>query len=293
MGCPDGEPTLSTPIDQTGLYFYNARYYDATIERFISPDSVIPDRTDPQAFNRYSYVVNNPLRYTDPSGSYFVPVNGTQAQLEWFWNELYNLKEIDAYRGSLDTWGRSDTRIELNLAECGAGTDLYTSIVSKVPLDQGGLKGGSNLDKIQSVMDIAGFVPVIGDAVDAINGGIYLCRGQYGNAALSAGAVVPVSGSAATVGKFANKADDVNDAAKIARKANVSKSESPIWKSLGKADSSGVKTTGKGGDKLYYQWDYTHKDIEVYNRHGKHLASMDPATGEWYKPEVPGRTLTR
>jgi uncharacterized protein RhaS with RHS repeats len=27
-------------LDQTGLYYYNARYYDATIGRFISPDAV-------------------------------------------------------------------------------------------------------------------------------------------------------------------------------------------------------------------------------------------------------------
>lgn len=39
------------------------------LARFISPDSIVPDPTDPQAFNRYSYVRNNPLIYTDPSGN--------------------------------------------------------------------------------------------------------------------------------------------------------------------------------------------------------------------------------
>ena len=52
----------------TGLYFYEARYYDAALGRFISADTIVPDPTDPQAFNRYSYVINNPLRYTDPTG---------------------------------------------------------------------------------------------------------------------------------------------------------------------------------------------------------------------------------
>jgi RHS repeat-associated protein len=55
-------------LDSTGLYYYNARYYDAMIGRFISPDTVIPNPSNPQCFNRYSYVLNNPLRYTDPSG---------------------------------------------------------------------------------------------------------------------------------------------------------------------------------------------------------------------------------
>jgi len=51
-----------------GLYFYNARYYDSTLGRFIQPDTIVPNPGDPQSLNRYSYVGNNPLRYTDPSG---------------------------------------------------------------------------------------------------------------------------------------------------------------------------------------------------------------------------------
>jgi RHS repeat-associated protein len=52
----------------TGLYFYNARYYDPVLGRFIQADTIVPDPTDPQAFNRYSYVLNNPINYIDPSG---------------------------------------------------------------------------------------------------------------------------------------------------------------------------------------------------------------------------------
>ncbi len=55
-------------LDATGLYYYNARYYDATIGRFISPDSIVPDPFNPQSLNRYSYCLNNPLKYVDPSG---------------------------------------------------------------------------------------------------------------------------------------------------------------------------------------------------------------------------------
>jgi len=53
---------------ETGLYFYNARYYDARLARFIQPDTIVPGAFDPQALNRYSYALNNPLRYTDPTG---------------------------------------------------------------------------------------------------------------------------------------------------------------------------------------------------------------------------------
>ncbi len=45
-----------------------ARWYDPAIGRFISPDTIIPDPTNPQSFNRYSYVYNNPVNFTDPTG---------------------------------------------------------------------------------------------------------------------------------------------------------------------------------------------------------------------------------
>jgi len=55
-------------LDNTGLYYYGARYYDPTIGRFISADTIVPNPADPQSLNRYSYCINNPLKYTDPSG---------------------------------------------------------------------------------------------------------------------------------------------------------------------------------------------------------------------------------
>ncbi len=54
--------------EDTGLYFYGARYYDPQLQRFIQGDDRIPDFANPQSYNRYSYVLNNPLRFTDPSG---------------------------------------------------------------------------------------------------------------------------------------------------------------------------------------------------------------------------------
>jgi RHS repeat-associated protein len=57
-------------LDATGLYYYNARYYDATMGRFISPDTVIQSMANPQCFNRYSYCSNNPLKFTDPTGNW-------------------------------------------------------------------------------------------------------------------------------------------------------------------------------------------------------------------------------
>jgi RHS repeat-associated protein len=54
--------------DEAGLVNMNAREYDPLLGRFITPDTIIPSATNSQAYNRYSYVINNPLSLTDPTG---------------------------------------------------------------------------------------------------------------------------------------------------------------------------------------------------------------------------------
>jgi len=53
--------------------FYNARYYDPALGRFAQADSLIPGGA--QGLDRYAYVTNNPIRYTDPSGHRCQPAN--------------------------------------------------------------------------------------------------------------------------------------------------------------------------------------------------------------------------
>jgi RHS repeat-associated protein len=51
------------------IYYYGARWYDPAIGRFMQADTIVPLQVQgTQAFDRYAYVNNNPLRYTDPSG---------------------------------------------------------------------------------------------------------------------------------------------------------------------------------------------------------------------------------
>ncbi|RME57163.1 RHS repeat-associated core domain-containing protein, partial [Candidatus Parcubacteria bacterium] len=57
-----------TYLDDFGLYFYNARWYDPQLGRFTQPDSLIPDPAEPLSWERYAYVRNNPLKFSDPSG---------------------------------------------------------------------------------------------------------------------------------------------------------------------------------------------------------------------------------
>jgi RHS repeat-associated protein len=57
---------------ETGLYYYNARYYDPKLARFTSADTIVPEPLNPQALNRYSYCINNPINLIDPSGHGFL-----------------------------------------------------------------------------------------------------------------------------------------------------------------------------------------------------------------------------
>ncbi|HEY2900218.1 MAG TPA: RHS repeat-associated core domain-containing protein, partial [Polyangia bacterium] len=55
-------------IPRIGLVNMNGRIYDPLIGRFLSPDPTVQFVANLQSFNRYTYVLNNPLRYTDPTG---------------------------------------------------------------------------------------------------------------------------------------------------------------------------------------------------------------------------------
>lgn len=68
--------TLPTKHQYTGQYtdsyinliWYGSRWYDPSVGRFVSADSIVPDRGNPQGLDRYSYVANNPISRTDESG---------------------------------------------------------------------------------------------------------------------------------------------------------------------------------------------------------------------------------
>lgn len=72
-----GIPYLSGGNDQfsghkddpeSGLHYNLARSYNATIARWISPDSIVGNGYDPQSLNKYGYVRNDPINLVDPDG---------------------------------------------------------------------------------------------------------------------------------------------------------------------------------------------------------------------------------
>ena len=71
-------------LDSVGLIHMNGRVYDPTIGRFLSADPLIQAPEDTQSFNRYSYVRNNPLSYTDPSGFFFKKIKKLLSKIAKF-----------------------------------------------------------------------------------------------------------------------------------------------------------------------------------------------------------------
>jgi len=55
--------------DDTGLYYYGARYYSPSIGRFVQADALRGSLGDPLSLNRYAYTRNNPLLFVDPTGN--------------------------------------------------------------------------------------------------------------------------------------------------------------------------------------------------------------------------------
>ncbi len=84
----DRKFTGQTEDQSIGLYWYASRAYDPDTGRFCTPDPIVPAPGYPPALNRYSYVYNNPLKYTDPSGH----------SPEWF-NEAWKAEFRAAHDG--------------------------------------------------------------------------------------------------------------------------------------------------------------------------------------------------
>ena len=73
----------------SNLYIMGARWYDSYLNRFLSPDTIIPQPGNPQSLNRYSYTLGNPLKYRDPSG-HWVETAWDVANIGW---DIYEVSQ--------------------------------------------------------------------------------------------------------------------------------------------------------------------------------------------------------
>jgi len=69
----------NTGANNLGLIYMNARYYLPEVGRFVSPDTIVPQPGNPQSYNRYSYSLNNPIKYIDQDGHCPRPAESTSS----------------------------------------------------------------------------------------------------------------------------------------------------------------------------------------------------------------------
>lgn len=68
LGTTPTDYAFTGQMQEGDIYFYNARWYDPLLGRFLQADTIVPPTQGTQGFDRFAYVNNNPLLYTDPSG---------------------------------------------------------------------------------------------------------------------------------------------------------------------------------------------------------------------------------
>ncbi|MBI4356095.1 MAG: glycohydrolase toxin TNT-related protein [Candidatus Omnitrophica bacterium] len=173
----------------TGLYYYNARYYDPQLARFTQPDSFVQAPVDPQTLNRYAYARNNPVKYVDPSGHFLF--------LAPLFSFLASLAELAFYGSILGA---------LSFVGIGAITGQISSFSAMLNLAASGASFGATMAVggpfVSAAVGTAGAGAFLGEmallaAAGSVSGGVgsSLAGGTFGTGAF-AGAVT----SAATFG---------------------------------------------------------------------------------------------
>ncbi len=172
---------------------FNLRQYDPVVGRW--------NRTDPagQYWSPYLAMGNNPVSMVDPDGAF-------SRFGAWWRNGVYGgqgtLQDFTGEWGYLNpSWITND------------GSSLSTMLVDLTTTDElSGVKG------LQAGLDVVGLIPLFGEAADGINAGIYAIQGDWGNASLSAAAMIPIGGQAATGVKLTKRAHTVYTGVKGGKK---------------------------------------------------------------------------
>jgi RHS repeat-associated protein len=117
-----------------GLHDYGARWYDSYLNRWIQPDSIVPDPHNPADWDRYSYVRNNPLKYIDKDGH--IPILALIAIAGAFL--YFSQIPSDQVQTNPDNWG--DPAVQL----IGATLMVAPAIASGLCLNDGDCANEAN-----------------------------------------------------------------------------------------------------------------------------------------------------
>lgn len=140
-----------------------------------------------------------------------------------------------------------------------------------------------------TTLDVAGMVPVVGEAADLANAGWYTAEGDYTNAALSAASAIPGAGYAANAAKYGKHAVDAAKAADKAgdavRAVDKTADTAKAVPAPAKADATSCARHSFPGATPVVMADGTRKRIDEVEV-GQAVLATDPATGETVAREV-------
>jgi RHS repeat-associated protein len=169
-------------VDELGLIHMNGRVYDPKLGRFLQADPFIQSPGNTQSYNRYSYLWNNPLNATDPSG-YF---------LKKLWDDIRPFVGV-IVGAMLAAWCPFCTAHIWGMAFAGAVTGAAAAAANGGDILRGALTGAVSaavFAGIGSAFDQAGRVGGVGHvSAHATAGGVLsvLQGGKFGHGFVSAG----------------------------------------------------------------------------------------------------------
>lgn len=147
-------------LDRTGFIHMNGRVYDPELGRFLTPDPLVQAPTFSQSWNRYSYVWNNPLRFTDPSGYSARGGLGSFAenvQRGFAMDGEVRRRKIDQQKAIEDTDGAAETKTHVVYGAESQGTRDQSSGDGKESQGTGNQSSGqSSIAENEEVVYVTG-----------------------------------------------------------------------------------------------------------------------------------------
>jgi len=211
-------------MEDNGLHFMRARFYDSGLRRFLSQDEILGSVQEPQTLNLYAYVQGNPLKRVDPSGKYAYDIRNSGAECSGNASPVLN-GEVDYLKGASGQAGITYAMNKSGSLEIGITTELGVNTVLVLDrrendvLSKNGLGVGVDLSKCLTVEEDHGlyYLYVKSCAGASFGAGKYsyladIQKGYYGGGyelqvgPFTAGAAIAIKQElVSNVGAFLNK----------------------------------------------------------------------------------------
>ncbi|MFN1219552.1 RHS repeat-associated core domain-containing protein [Chryseobacterium kwangjuense] len=179
---------------EVGLIHMNGRLYDPLLRRFLNADENIQDPYNTQNYNKYGYVMNNPLMFNDPSGECFVPLFGV----------LVSTWVAGAVVGTMVAAGMYILKSLVNNTWSWGGFARSLLIGAVTGAATGGLTGGMSASGFQGAVIVGSMNGAISGGVDALFNKENFFTGIYRGAVFGAATAGIVSGISWVVNKLSS-----------------------------------------------------------------------------------------